>query len=99
MLIRVQLNASATQTQIEVPASIKVNKKEKTLKRSKADGSLHFLPGRVKSVTQDEFDYLKSFKKDLFGNLRVVGTRPAKPKVEKTVEKKPSKPKTVKDDK
>ena len=83
MKVRIQLNVAATKAQIEVPKTAKFGKKEKTLKLSKPDGSLHFFPGRVKTVTEDEFEYIKKFEETLFGQLRVVGYRPAKPKAEK----------------
>jgi len=73
MKVIVQLSAAATRRQIEVPDSMDTDdgKGKKTLERSQK-GALHFLPGRVKTITGDEFEYIQKDEAEFARRLRVV---------------------------
>jgi hypothetical protein len=75
----VQLRMAATRQQIEIPK--KVGKK--LLERS-VDGSLHFIPGRVKTITNDEYEYIKENEKKFATQVIVLREKPdPKPELDK----------------
>ncbi len=73
MKVIVQLSAAAARSQIEVPTEMTADdgKGKRELERSQK-GALHFLPGRVKTITADEFEYIEMSEPEFARRLRVV---------------------------